>query len=499
MSTYQSLPTLAGKAKIAAAIAGGPALNITQMAVGDGNGQPVTPLETQAALVNEVWRGVVTSVSRDLVHTNQVVVVATIPLEAGPFMIRELGLYDAAGTLIAVGSVPQVEKTALSQGSGQTLDLTFILVVDTAAQLTIILDAKPQSDWAEEDTQSLAYIRNKPEIGAFPPHVAPDRIIATRKGLTGGGDLGEDRIHDIEWANLDAAASLNMSDRLALKQAAQGEVPADHRSATLAQLATLLGVGTLPGYLGGLEVARTGALTFSVAAGAATSDDGATLLRLGASLTKTLAGNFAPGNGNGCLDAGAVAGGSWVHLHLIRRAADGVVDVLGSLSATAPVLPAGWGAPRLVWSLYVTGAGAIRPFVQRASQCFWTPVVQTLRGTGLVTNVRSLVTLDVPRIAGVVANVEAFAYSPAAYPGDVLMNLTDPATPDVAITASGGVPTSEYFAVTTYSSSGGNTIEAIIGDVSTDDQGRVAARLGTSLSCYASIDTRGFTHPRRRA
>lgn len=242
MSTYQSLPTLAGKAKIAAAVAGGPALNITHMAVGDGNGQLVTPLETQAALVHEVWRGAVTSVTRDPVHTNQVVVLATIPLEAGPFMVRELGLYDAAGTLIAVGSVPQVEKTALSQGSGQTLDLTFILVVDTAAQLTIILDAKPQADWDEEDTSSLAYIRNKPEIPGIPAGlVHEDRIIETRKGLTGGGDLSEDRIHDIDWrANIGAAAVINASDLWPVFQAQQGGVAADHRTITADQLRTWL-------------------------------------------------------------------------------------------------------------------------------------------------------------------------------------------------------------------------------------------------------------------
>lgn len=250
--SFISIPTLAGKAKIAAAIAGGAALNITHMAVGDGNGQPVTPLETQAALVHEVWRGAVTSVTRDPQHNNQVVVVATIPLEAGPFMIRELGLYDGAGTLIAVGSHPQIEKTALAQGSGQTLDLTFIIVVDTAASLTIILDAKPQSDWAEQNTQSAAYIKNKPEIGAFPAHVPPSRIIEARLGLTGGGSLEEDRWFDINWPELQAATGLSRSDLLAIYQAAVGELPATHRKLSLGQLSDwLLGsTSTTAGTLG---------------------------------------------------------------------------------------------------------------------------------------------------------------------------------------------------------------------------------------------------------
>lgn len=237
MSQYQSLPTLAGKAKIAAAISGGSALSITHMAVGDGGGLPVTPLETQAALVHEVWRGAVTSVTRDATHSNQVVVEATIPLAAGPFMIRELGLYDADGVLIAVGSHPQIEKTALSQGSGQELGLTFVLVVDTAAQITIILDAKPQSDWEETDTTSLAYIRNKPELPGVPPLVPPDRIIEARLGLTGGGDLSEDRWFDIDWSELDSATGLSPSDLVALRQAAVGGLPTSHRKATLQALA----------------------------------------------------------------------------------------------------------------------------------------------------------------------------------------------------------------------------------------------------------------------
>lgn len=246
---YKSVPTLVGQQKIAQAIAGGPALTITHMAVGDGNGAPVTPLETQVALVHEVWRGEITSVTRDLQHPNHVVVVATVPLEAGPFMVRELGLYDSAGSLIAVGSHPEIEKTALSQGMGQTLELTFIVIVDTAAQLTIVIENRPQSDWLEVDTTSGAYIRNKPVIPGIPPTVPLSRKLEARKGLAGGGDLSADRWFDISWTELAAASAVNASDLLAVYQALHGSVPADHRKMTLEQLAGwIVAQVTIPTY-----------------------------------------------------------------------------------------------------------------------------------------------------------------------------------------------------------------------------------------------------------
>lgn len=137
---FKSIVTLAGRAKIAAAIAGVAPLNIAALAVGDGNGIPITPLETMTALVHEVWRGGVTNVVRDPQHPSQVIVSATIPAEAGPFFVRELALYDAAGSCIAIMSYPQTEKPATSQNVVTTLDIQFVFVVDTAASVTVQID-----------------------------------------------------------------------------------------------------------------------------------------------------------------------------------------------------------------------------------------------------------------------------------------------------------------------------------------------------------------------
>jgi hypothetical protein len=141
MPQYQSLVTLSGQAKVAAAIGGGPAVNISHLAVGDGNGNPVTALETATGLTNEVWRGAVLSVSRDPAHPTQVIVAAEIPVGAGPFVIREMGLIASDGTLFAIQNTPEIEKTTAAQGATQAVTVHFRIVVATSANITITVDA----------------------------------------------------------------------------------------------------------------------------------------------------------------------------------------------------------------------------------------------------------------------------------------------------------------------------------------------------------------------
>ncbi len=141
MPQYQSLVTLNGQAKVAAAIGGGPAVNITHLAVGDGNGAPVTPLETANALTREVWRGAVLSVSRDPALPTQVIVAAEIPIGAGPFTIREMALIASDGTVFAIQNTPEIEKTTAAQGATQAVTVMFRVVVATSANITITVDA----------------------------------------------------------------------------------------------------------------------------------------------------------------------------------------------------------------------------------------------------------------------------------------------------------------------------------------------------------------------
>ena len=140
MTQYFSVVTLSGQGKVADAIAGGAAVNITELSVGDGNGAAVTQLETQAALVHEVWRGAVASCSRDPLNPTHVIVQALIPVGAGPFTVRELALWTSDGQCFAVMNSPEIVKTTAAQGATQDVTVSFRIVVDTTAQITVTVD-----------------------------------------------------------------------------------------------------------------------------------------------------------------------------------------------------------------------------------------------------------------------------------------------------------------------------------------------------------------------
>lgn len=137
---FKSVLTLAGQALVAQAIGGGPAVTITHVCIGDGGGGFVTPIETQAALVNEVWRGPVISAARDPDHPTHLIVTAQIPSSAGPTVVRELGLVASTGELFAVRNNPEIEIPATAQGAEVLVDVTFVVVVDTAAVVTVMVD-----------------------------------------------------------------------------------------------------------------------------------------------------------------------------------------------------------------------------------------------------------------------------------------------------------------------------------------------------------------------
>jgi phage-related tail fiber protein len=140
MSQYFALATLLGQAKIAAAIANQGSINITAVAVGDGNGAPVTPVVTMTGLVREVWRGAPVSVSRDPASPTQVLVQAIIPASVAPATIRELALYTDDGQCIVVANYPATDLAATSQGAVNTIDVLIPIVVDTAANVTITVN-----------------------------------------------------------------------------------------------------------------------------------------------------------------------------------------------------------------------------------------------------------------------------------------------------------------------------------------------------------------------
>ncbi|PHZ06007.1 phage tail protein [Citrobacter freundii] len=143
MSTkFKTIITTAGAAKLAAAtMPGGKKVNLTAMAVGDGGGVLPEPNVGQVKLINEVWRHALNKISQDNKSKNYIVAELVIPPEVGGFWMRELGLYDDAGTLIAVANMAESYKPELAEGSGRAQTCRMVIIVNSVASVELSIDA----------------------------------------------------------------------------------------------------------------------------------------------------------------------------------------------------------------------------------------------------------------------------------------------------------------------------------------------------------------------
>lgn len=137
---YRALLTDQGKALLANAAATGQKLEITQMAVGDGGGAATLPSESQTRLVNEKRRAALNSLQVDANSSNQVIAEQVIPEDTGGWWIRELGLYDKNGVLVAVANTPDTYKPLLAEGAGRTQVVRMVLLVKGDASAVIVAD-----------------------------------------------------------------------------------------------------------------------------------------------------------------------------------------------------------------------------------------------------------------------------------------------------------------------------------------------------------------------
>ncbi|HHS3110034.1 TPA: phage tail protein [Salmonella enterica subsp. enterica serovar Infantis] len=137
---YFAILTNQGAARLANATMLGTKLNITQMAVGDGNGTLPTPDPAQTKLINQTRIAPINSLSVDANDAGQIIAEQIIPENEGGFFIREIGLYDDDGILIAVANCPETYKPLLAEGSGRTQTIRMILVVSSTSAITLKID-----------------------------------------------------------------------------------------------------------------------------------------------------------------------------------------------------------------------------------------------------------------------------------------------------------------------------------------------------------------------
>lgn len=137
---YYAVLTSVGAAKLANATALGEQVEITQMAVGDGNGALPTPNPAQTSLVHELRRAPLNSLSIDPNNANQIIAEQVIPEDVGGWWIREIGLFDKDGDMIAVANCAETYKPQLQEGSGRVQIVRMILIVSSTAAVTLKID-----------------------------------------------------------------------------------------------------------------------------------------------------------------------------------------------------------------------------------------------------------------------------------------------------------------------------------------------------------------------
>ncbi|ELQ3794833.1 phage tail protein [Salmonella enterica] len=164
---FKTIITDYGKQRLIAAMSpGGTKLTLTQMAVGDGGGNPTNPDTTSTALVNEVWRAAVNSVTVDKTHSNIIIVELLIPAEVGGFWIREAGIYDEFNKLVAVCSLPASEKPLLEQGSGRAQTVRMTLIVSDTSIVNITIDSTTimaTNEYVDNSLEEHEKSRNHPD------------------------------------------------------------------------------------------------------------------------------------------------------------------------------------------------------------------------------------------------------------------------------------------------------------------------------------------------
>jgi len=137
---YFALLTNQGAAKLANAAALGTKVNITQLAVGDGGGTLPTPDPAQTKLIGEKRRASLNSLTIDAANGSQIIAEQIIPEGEGGFWIREIGLFDADGVMIAVANCAETYKPQLAEGSGRTQTVRMIIIVNSTSAVTLKID-----------------------------------------------------------------------------------------------------------------------------------------------------------------------------------------------------------------------------------------------------------------------------------------------------------------------------------------------------------------------
>ncbi|MBB2422106.1 phage tail protein [Escherichia sp. 11.1597] len=164
---FKTVITDTGAKKLAQAAApDGKPVRLTHMAVGDGGGTLPTPDSKQTRLVHDVWRHTVNRVILDATHQNRIIAELVIPPETGGFWIREIGVFDEHGDLIAVGNTAESYKPTVAEGSGRAQTFRTILTVSSTATVALTVDntmVMATVDYVDDKLKEHEHSRRHPD------------------------------------------------------------------------------------------------------------------------------------------------------------------------------------------------------------------------------------------------------------------------------------------------------------------------------------------------
>lgn len=223
---YFAILTNQGAAKLANATALGTQIHITQMAIGDGNGSLPTPDPAQTQLVNQKRIGAVNTLTVDAEDANQIIAEQVIPENEGGYWIRELGLFDDEGVLIAVANCPETYKPLLGEGSGRTQTIRMALIVSSTSAITlkidpsVVLATRKYVDDKVIEVKAYSDALLSQHIAASNPHtqyapIASPTLTGTPKAPTAAQTANDTQLATTAFVKA-AISALNLGDGSAL-------------------------------------------------------------------------------------------------------------------------------------------------------------------------------------------------------------------------------------------------------------------------------------------
>lgn len=155
---YEAIITALGLAKLADAVANDTPLNLSTMKIGDGDGSPTTPSESDTDLVNVVFSGTPNRIDVDPQNESRIICELIVPASEGGWTAREIGVYDADGDLIALAQFPEIYKPTSSEGATLDLVCRMYLAVANVAAIELQIDTSvvvASRQWVNEQLALL--------------------------------------------------------------------------------------------------------------------------------------------------------------------------------------------------------------------------------------------------------------------------------------------------------------------------------------------------------